>query len=207
MKTIPPALIPKKNALYDTDAWYYLFQITVDSGNYIYVTNHSETVTYDGLDYEPAPIVIGDMNEDGKGNLESISLSVSNVNRTAIAYVEQYDLQGNDVVIKLMNHSDNTVVIEMGTYQIMEITADQRAVNFILGHYNFFKLTFPSNRYNKRRCRWQFKSTQCGYVGIHSECNFTLDGNSADDPGCTYHVNTERFGGFPGIPAGRFVVR
>lgn len=200
MKTIPSALIPKKNALYDTDAWYYLFQISVTSGTYIYVTNHSETVTYQGLSYEPAPITIGDIVEDGKGNLENIPLSVSNVNRIIMSYIELYDLQGNDVIIYLMNHSDNTVVIDMGTYQIMEITADEKVANFILGHYNFFKLSFPSNRYNKRRCRWQFKSTECGYSGVETVCDFTF----AD---CQVRNNSDRFGGFPGIPGGRFIVR
>lgn len=200
MKTIAPSLKKQKNKLHITAPWVYLFIVQVSATDAMYITNHSESIGYDGHTYKPFPVEVGEITEDSKGNLESVTLSISNVNRMVMAYMEQHDaLQGKDVWMFIVNRVDPTQCINLGVYQIVEASADSNVATFVLGHYNFFALKFPRNRYIRGRCRWVYKSTECGYVGGLATCDKTL----GETDGCRVHNNEQRFGGFPSIPSGK----
>jgi len=204
MKIIPPVLITQKNKLSITEPWVHLFCVQVDDDDAMYLTNHSDEITYDGHTYSPFPVQIGESREDSKGNLETLTLAVSNIDRSVMAYLELNDaLMGNEVRIYLINRTDMTQAIDLGTYQITEVVADSMVASITLGHWNFFNIKFPRNRFIRGRCRWLYKGIECAYSGGYDSCDKTLDGAS----GCRAHNNEPRFGGFPGIPAGRFVVR
>lgn len=53
-----------------------------------------------------------------------------------------------------------------------------------------------SNRRVSVKCPWEFKSTECGYVGVETVCNKLYD----DAGGCSGRSNQFRFGGFPSRP-------
>lgn len=207
MKTLSSTLSKQKNKLHTDKAWAHLFIVQITSTEALYLTNHSEQIAYDSHLYKPFPVSVGDIVEDSKGNLSSIPLTVSNINRMMMAYMETEDaLLGNEVKIYLVNKVDTSVVINLGTYEILEASADQNVASFILGHYNFFILNFPRNRFIRSRCRWVYKSDQCKYDAGIATCDKTLEGAI----GCTMHsdgslgaLQRERFGGFPGIPAGQ----
>jgi len=204
LKIIPSALILQKNKLNISDPYAHLFIIQINDTDALYLTNHSEKIAYDGHEYSPFPIQIGESKENSRGNLETLTLTVSNIDRSVMAYLELNDaLLGNEVRIYLVNRIDTTQAIDLGNYQIVEVTADQELANITLGHYNFFGLKFPRNRFIKGRCRWVYRSPECGYSDGLPSCDKTLD----ESNGCRVHSNTARFGGFPGIPAGRFVTR
>ncbi len=123
-----------------------------------------------------------------------------------MAYMETNDaLLGNEGKMYLVNKVDTSVFINFGTYEILEASADHNVASFVLGHYNFFALNFPRNRFIRSRCRWFYKSDQCMYDAAIATCDKTIEGIN----GCASHsdgslgaAQKERFGGFPGIPAG-----
>jgi len=204
MKTIAPTLKAQKNTLAVTNPWVYLIVVQVTDTQALYLTNHSESIVYDGHTYKPFPVAVGDIGEDSKGNLETITLSISNINRMAMAYMELHDaLMGRDVWIYIVNTVYLTQAVGLGIFQVTEASADENVATFTLGHYHFFSVKFPRNRYIKGRCRFVFKSVECGYGGGHATCNKTLTGNTSGNPGCKYHNNSSRFGGFPYLVSGR----
>lgn len=204
MKDIGSSIKTQKNTLAITEPWCYLFVVQISDTEALYLTNHSESIVYGGHTYKPFPVAVGEIKEDSRGNLESVNLAISNINRMAMAYMELNDaLLGRDVWIYIINKLDLTQVVDLGVYQITEASADQDTATFTLGHYHFFNLKFPRNRYIKGRCRFVFKSAECGYSDGHETCDKTLLGNTADNPGCKYHNNTSRFGGFPYLASGK----
>lgn len=68
-------------------------------------------------------------------------------------------------------------------------------VEFTLGASNPLARRFPRNIQWRDKCRWRFKSPECGYTGAALTCDYTLQG----DNGCSPKGNTMRFGGLPGI--------
>ena len=204
MKTLDSKLSKQKNILHTKYPWVYLFIVQITSTEAVYLTNHSEQIAYNSHKYNPFPVILSDAVESSKGNLESVTLTVSNTNRMMMAYMELHDaLLNNEVQIYLVSRIDTSVAIDLGLYTITEAAANEDVATFVLGHYDFFSLKFPRNRFLRNRCHWVYKSTQCGYAGGIGDCDKTLDGTN----GCRVHVNEDRFGGFPGIPVGQLVVR
>jgi len=206
MKTLATILKTQKNKLNITDPWCYLFILQVNATDAMYMTNNPEAIGYNSHTYSPFPIKMGEITEDSKGNLQTLNIGVSNINRMVMAYMETADgLVDKTVQIYLVNKKDTSQAINLGIYDILNSSANAEFANFVLGHYDFFDIKFPRNKYIRGLCRWLYRGTECGYAtspGLPT-CDKTLEG--AD--GCRVHTNQARFGGFPGIPYGKMSTR
>ena len=205
-----------KNLIASDNAWIMLFEIAVSDVEVLRLTNNEEAVTFNSLVYSPFPIMMETMEESGQGDLPYINVTVSNVEQVLNEYLErQNGLLDQAVTMKLINEAnlaDDAASITINLV-IRETTVTETAVTFRLSHHPFFEIDMPHQRYYRGRCRWAFKSTQCGWSQLTTDsdtCDKTLDGSN----GCQAHgdITTAdggtanhpaRFGGFPGIPRRR----
>ena len=189
-----------KNLIASDKAWIVLFEISVSDIEIFRLTNNEEAVTFNSLVYSPFPIMMETMEESGQGDLPYINVTVSNVERVLNNYMEQRNgLLDQKVKMQLVNEAN--------------LINDAASITFRLSHHPFFEIDMPHQRFYRGRCRWAFKSTQCGWTALATDsdtCDKTLDGAN----GCQAHGDTTtadggtashpaRFGGFPGIPRRR----
>ena len=207
-----------KNTLASSDAWILLFTVDVSDTEVVRVTNNEEPVTFAGIDYEPFPVLLEGMEEGSSGDLPYINITVGNIGQVLTDYLEQRNgLLDKSVNMRLVhkgNLADSDASISISLV-IRETTVTESSVNFRVSHHPFFEVSMPHQRYYRERCRWRFKSGECGWAfggsGTDSDsCDKTLDGSN----GCQAHGTLSaangdtvqhpgRFGGFPGIPRRR----
>jgi len=179
----------------------YLYSIeNYDGSTDLNLAEWDTDVIYDGVTYTKFPIKHDEISENSQGEIDTLKVTVANVNRLIQSYLEGYDLRGKKVTITLIwanQIADADANIKF-IYYIDNYTATQDTVEFVLSSkYDIIDLTLPSGIYNRNYCRWKFKSTECGYAGAQSTCD------KRKDTCKTTMSNIARFGGFPSIPTGR----
>jgi lambda family phage minor tail protein L len=195
---LPTDIIAAKNSLSASGAWLYLLEILVDGEDPLRLVQNSEDVTWDGNTWTRFPFQIDEIGEDGKGEVPRIRILVSNVGRSMQALLEEYDGISDATVNLYVVHSDNldeTDPVVEYAFEVQKVTAAEDWVTFELGAENRFNVRCPRTRLLKNFCRWDFKSTECGYSGGETACDHTLSR-------CRELSNSERFGGFPGMGSG-----
>jgi len=217
-RSLSSSMKSAKNALASSDAWLLLFTVDISDTEVVRITNNEETVTFAGIDYEPFPVVLEGMEESSAGDLPYMNITVGNVGQVLTDYLEQRNgLLDKSVNLKLVHESNltDTAASISVSLIIRETTVTETSVNFRVSHHPFFEVDLPHQRYYRERCRWRFKSAECGWTfggsGDDSDsCDKTLDGPN----GCQAHgtlatdngdtpLHPGRFGGFPGIPRRR----
>lgn len=157
-------------------------------------------VTFDSLVYTKFPISHEAITDNSKGEIDVVSVRVSNVSRLIEGYLENYDLRGKKVTITQVfadELADVDAKIEY-VYYVDNYTADEKVVEFSLSsRFDLLDVKIPLGIYNRNYCRWKFKGTECGYAGAESVCNKTKQ-DCRDNKD-----NVVRFGGFPSIPQRR----
>jgi len=184
----------------EVNAPIYLFEIQYSDTGWLYYTDWTEDITFDGQTYLAFPLRLNSISESGDSSINKVTVTVSNVNRRISAYLESYNgLVGRDVIIKMVwldKLSDSNCYIE-DKFTIDEVTVTEEVVNFVLApKLDVFQIELPRRKYFRSYCMWRFKSDECGYSGNETECNKTFQR-------CKELGNEERFGGFPSIPKRR----
>jgi lambda family phage minor tail protein L len=162
--------------------------------------------------YTAAPIEISEMERSNVNETPSLSLTVSGVDRTMVAYLELYDaLRGRAVKIVRTFDSllaDNTANVVETYYVDGGSTAAQTAELRLVPRTVFYQIKSPSRAYRRNQCQWEFKASECGGISPNASvtplsgfttCSKTLA--SCDD-----YNNTLRYGGFPAIPKQRVII-
>lgn len=199
MRTIIPNVVIEKNKYASKIPWVKLLEISVTDLITLFLTDHPSGCTFRGQVYEYRGFTIDSLRSDTKGGLESVRVSLSNVDRVISAFVETYDIRGNRVVMIDVPEdqlSDDTATLFEEVYGIESYSISNSVADVVLGHARVLQQRSPAGRYYKDNCRWIYKSTECGYVGGLATCDKIVGGTN----GCRAHDNTERFGGFPNMP-------
>jgi len=206
MRTIPGNEHRQFN---DPSVWIPLFEITLGEDTYYYTPN-PETVTVDGNDYRPFPVVLEELSEDGKGEIATVRLVCGNIDGLLSTKLKQTrNVDGQLVTFKIYSVQAEDVIYEetLEIVKIVEITP--QTVVFELGVWNPFLTTLLQEKFLRDFCWNIYKGRGCwikksdgtyispsGFVtGSPDTCNRTL----AD---CKRHANILRFNAFPGIPGG-----
>lgn len=165
MKTLTAALIVEKNKLANTVPWITLLRVTLDDATVLKLAAYPEDVTFDSETYTAFACVIDSISEVSSGNIGTLRVSVANVDRTISAYVEDNDMLGNDVTVRIVHEShlsDADSKVDF-TYRVNRITVTEDIAVFDLGHEDLVKLQLPRQRYIRGRCRWVFGDAYCAY--------------------------------------------
>lgn len=177
--------------------------------------NHD--IWFGGNYYFKFPVKVSDLQVLSDGTVVNSKLTVANVSREIMYYVESEDgLRGRTVRVTTVfeAHLDNTYTWHPdGSLEVLPniephnpaedftqerfvidgYTATELAVEFTLLPAVDLTIVLPRRKYTKGCCYWTYKDPEtCGYVGPLVSCEKTLED-------CQAHGNARRFGGFPGI--------
>jgi lambda family phage minor tail protein L len=163
---------------------------------------YGQDVSFGGQTYYAAPIRSEPITENMAQEVDTINVSIANVDRSITYYVELYNgLRGCKVTIRtvfadLLDHAD---AYTDDIFYIVSSTITASAGSFILkSKMDLMGVTIPLRKFYREICQWKFKSTQCGYAGAGTTCDRTLTR-------CKALSNSLRYGGFPG--AGSSITR
>ena len=191
----------EKNRIASPEAFIVLCEIEVVddfTGAFvetIYLARNNEDISHQGNVYKAVQFEF-DSTETSDG-VPDLTVGIQDPTQTVMAKCEQYDGGvGWKVRFKLINTTDTDAdpEIEEMVY-IIATNAQSYAVEFSLGARNPLTQRFPRNLQWRDKCGWVFKSTDCGYTGSDTFCDYTLQGPN----GCSMKSNTRRFRGLPGI--------
>lgn len=200
-KSLSTSFTEDKNLIASDKAWLIALQIDVidpNSGAYvetIYLVKNEENVTFQGQEYTAYSFDIDYTQE--AGGQPSVTITAEDVTRAWQTYMQNYSGGvGFKVRILVISEVDlNAPADIVEHFEVVAATAEDYNVTWTLGTQNMLGRKFPNRRQLKNRCAWEFKSTECGYTGSDTTCDYSLRGAN----GCFNKNNWERYGGFPGI--------
>jgi len=199
--------ITEKNKLGTDSVFLALMEVTIPGlGTPLRVAGNTESVTWNALTWTPFPFTLGDITEDGKGEVPSLTINIGNESRVMEQYIQAYDLYcktNGYSPISCVIYVINTKNIGSSTpesshyFDLDKISSDTKWATFTIGAGNPWRKRVPLNRIIRNQCRWVFKSTECGYFAVGSLCGKTL--TSCRSYNATTSGQTMRFGGFVGV--------
>jgi lambda family phage minor tail protein L len=153
-------------------------------------------IVYGGVTYTKFPITHEKISENTSGEVDTVQIRISNVNRLIQSFLEDYSWSGKKIIIKQVwaDHLDDAEAYIMHEYYIDSYsTNEMEAVFTLTSKFDVLDIVLPGGTYNRNYCRWKFKSSECGYSGAETTCNKTLQR-------CRELGNQERIGAFPAVP-------
>lgn len=176
----------------------YLYTIVEYNGvDNLTLAEYDTDITYDGVTYYKFPIAHENIGDNKSGSIDTVKVTLCNVNRAIQSYLEAYDLRGKKVIIRLVwaDKLDDADAHLDFTYYIDSYGSDQNSAEFtLMPKIDVLSITLPKRVYSRMICGWVFKSTECGYAGADTVCAKT----KAD---CKLKANYVRFGAFPSVPS------
>jgi len=172
------------------------------AGTNLYFAESDADVVFDGITYVKFPISFDAIGENNSGEIEKVTLTLSNVSRAIGGYLELYDLRGKKVSIKLawLDQLDDADNVLEDTFYIDSYSINEQSAVFTLsGKMDVLSVQLPLRRFSRNFCCWAFKSTECGYTGAETTCDKTKQRCKALD-------NYTRFGGFPSVRSNRIFI-
>jgi lambda family phage minor tail protein L len=191
------AFIAEKNKL--SNAPIYLYEIEDFDGqsNDLRFASYDDDVAFDGKTYLKFPITHEAVGENTTGEIDAVTVKVSNVSRFIQEQLETYDLRGKKITITLVfaNLLNDSLNRMDQIFYIDGYSASIQSVDFLCTtKFDLLATEIPARKFWRNHCTWKFKSTQCGYAGAEGVCNKTFQR-------CKQLANSVRFGGFPSIPS------
>lgn len=212
MKDLPDNIQIAKNGTEITTPWISLLTITIND-NPFRICDDNEEVTFQGNTYTPFPFQISTIKQTTDGKIPSLSISVSNVKKVLLPYIEAADGLINSkvelIVVNTGHLTEDYAELTM-EFTIMGADVSDEWVNFTLGAPSPMRQRFPRDRYIAYSCPWTFNSptvrtsgtnagVECAYQGTDTSCKKTY----AD---CQSKENEGRFGGYFGLSEDGFKV-
>lgn len=195
----------------DPSTWVPLFDVQLAPGDVQYLTPCPEPITVDGHEYQPFPVMIEELRDDGKGEIATVRMIVSNVEGLLGTKIKQATtpIDGQPITFKVFSHEQNAVVYE----ETLEITKvgpiTTQSIVFELGMFNPFTVRLLQEKFLRDFCWNRYKGQGC-WVKRSTGVFVMPAGFAADAPDtcskkrsdCDRHNNVMRFNSFPGIPGG-----
>ena len=214
MKVLSSYLISEKNKLASASPFLWLIKIEIYVGGVLQTTwkctDAGEDITFDSQLYQAWPCLVTLPSESGSGELQECLLALANADRTIQAYLDTYGgMVGSKVTLTLV-HRDHLTDIpsQLSTkFEVLQSGASSDVAQLTLGSpADLRDQIFPGRRVLPDYCQWRYKEDGC-YNGGSKPAGFLHDDEACDKTlagalGCLYHVNTRRFGAFPGVTTG-----
>ena len=160
-----------------------------------YIVQNDENFSFNGQEYVAYPFEF-EMSQSS-GEEPSVSLTLKDVTGAIKQKMNQYAGAVQSLVTVMLvpaNAIAGPPEISF-TFRVLSSSVSDFDVSWELGNKNHLNTKFPRRIQMKDRCSWQYKSTDCGYVGGIATCDYSLQGAN----GCEVHANSANFGGFPGL--------
>lgn len=215
MRNLPPALIAAKNQR-PGGPWCWLAEVRPVESQVIRVTTNTDPIEFGGETFRPFPFEVGEITDDGEGNLHTIPITVDN----ATAELSGLDAELTGLVdarvtlwfvhAEHAGEGDYAFRVEL---RVSQATVDgQTGLTAELAAEPLVSRTTPVAILLEGRCRHTYGGADCGYPtdlpGALPTCDRSLWGEN----GCIAHGDhaeaelgiprrhPERYGGFETIP-------
>ena len=207
MLDLSAAAILEKNKLASDGAWLVLLKIVAKQNptEPIYLVRNRDKITWNGAEWIPFPFDMDDINDDGQGEIQSLTVKVSNVTRVIQGYIEELS-GGVDATVTVLvvnsNHLDVTAPSVEEEFSVTGTSCDDQWVYFSLGPAYPVSSRRPERRYLKNFCQFEYCGIECGLPeSIKAQaptCDKTLIS-------CKNRGNSHRYNGEPSIQGGIYV--
>lgn len=164
----------------------------------------AEDLLFNGRIYKPFPIESEGFELNGRGQLPTPRIKVSNVFGFASDLIEQFNgCVGAKLTRRLtfarnigMPSSPNNLLRDPDVWFVSSYSEDRLQVVFDLkSELDLRGVKLPRRLILKNVCQWKYKGTECGYTGSLIACDKSL-------AACKAHFGASNplpFGGFPGV--------
>lgn len=210
MRTLPPGLLAESQKP-QGGKWIWLYDIEVDRTTlavpYFALCDYHKPIVWGGQTWYPAPIAHSDIRRDGDGNLPEVTVSVSNVSREVMGYLETGEGFSERPLIMRQVHEDwigsasDKLAI---TLTIDRVEVSDAAVAFVCSESNLWQEAFPSEFFERDRCGRTYKGFGCHYRGPEATCDrrsVTCGARGDAEVALGYpRLHPRLFGGMPGLP-------
>lgn len=191
-----------KNGLWDTGIWTVLLTLkNKDESIVLRLCSNIDDITFKDEVYTATPFRLGDITESNSGELPTVAIVLSNVNRLTQSYVEEDPNFGCGWLVHVdMVHTTNIeagiseVYYDFITMNVSEATEEH--IIFECGIANPLRKQFPRVRMLPNSCQHNFKKGGCIYSGTDTTCSKSLQACRDKFIGETKIP----FLGFPSIP-------
>ena len=206
MKKVVDEFIQMKNKIGEKITPIYLYSIQYDpiANCWLRLTGCGMDITFDGYEYKKYGINHSNIQENLSGRINKVTLTLANITREVQYYLNTYDgLKGCKVTIKLvwLENLDNPFCFLGDTYYIEDSHSNPKQASLTLASdLDVLDIQLPRRSFYRAYCRFRFKDADCGYVGPAASCDKTF-------ARCKELNNVRRFGGFPGIPMARWLIK
>lgn len=148
MRTIPQDLYTRLDALLEAGVLTWCVAIELGNGAAFYLTPHNQPVAYKGITWLPFPLRLGDFQDSGEGDLPSTSLSLSNIGRICMPYLEGDVWDQAHVRIELVYLPDPTLEVGLRFDHVTQgAVATHENVTLSLAQPNYFAISYPPRRF------------------------------------------------------------
>ena len=147
MRTIPPGFYEKLDRLIDGGPLCWSLTIELRFGGAIYLTNSNRAFERHGQTYEPFPFKIGSIADSGSGDLPNTKLTLTNVGRFPMPFLEANRFDQARVIMELTYLLDLSLDILRLDAFAQHAVATANAVTISLGQPNWFDRLYPGIRW------------------------------------------------------------
>lgn len=211
-----PTIIPFNDhrEFNNPSTWIPLFDIQLAPGDVQYLTPSMDPFTVDGHVYQSFPVMIEELRDDGKGEIATIRMVISNIEGLLGTKIKQNNrVDGQPITFKVWSVEQSAVIYEE-TLEIIKVgPITTQNIVFELGIFNPFTVRLLQEKFMRDFCWNRYKEAGCwvkfssgNYAQPASFVVGAPDSCTRKRSDCDRHNNILRFNSFPGIPgSGGFV--
>lgn len=147
MRTIPAGFYEKLDRLMDGGVIVWALTIELRFSEALYLTNNNRAFDRNARTYVPFPFKIGSLSDSGDGDLPQASLTLTNVGRFPMPYLESNRFDQAKVIMELAYLPDLALdVLRLDAFA-QNATATEEAVTIQLGQPDWFSRKYPGLRW------------------------------------------------------------
>lgn len=200
--------------------WLYEIQTAEATPRRYRFTNYTELITFRGNSYFPFHVIHGGIAQKTDGAVPRIDITIGIQSIELAPIIDGEDgMVGNKarIIIVSLLELDNTLAAVQYDGVVEGVSMEEERTTFGISGHNSFRSRFPGHVFSKRKCRFPFGGSGCGYdinLGLYDQCGTKKDGTlvaaaftlaacrviGEDEvlSGLTPQ-HPKRFGGFPAI--------
>jgi len=148
MRTLHEDIIPILAKLLDDGVVTFAVAIGLSSSEALYLTPNAEPFEHQGRTFHPYPMSLADFEDSGDGDLPSTSITLTNVGRLPMPYLEAMDWDQAPVTIYFVYAKDTSIDFGIRLdFAVQSAVATHTDVTLSLGQPNYFDKKFPGRRF------------------------------------------------------------
>jgi lambda family phage minor tail protein L len=195
-RALTSGFISQKDSLTNVPIRLYIIEGgSLSAGEILRYAEWAENITFASQLYYCAPIKCEAVTENSASEIDNVTITFGNVDRSFVHYLESHDgLRKCKVTIRTVFQgtlSDATAFTDDIFYVASASMTSKSAIFLLKSKMDLLGVSLPLRRFYRSTCQWGYKSTECGSTSALTTCNHSKEE-------CSARGNLSRFGGFPG---------